>query len=267
MIKISVKLYLIATLLCLFSSLSYSQNVSENVLKPLLLDRAVLSGNGLKKVELKDTPERDFFQKNIYRGKDLGIYVVSSESWKIPFDKFWFDEFIYMLHGKAQVVAHDEELSLPGRSYIFAPKDFPGSWEVQTGDNYHYELSVITHRRADSTATSSIKKPFVFDQDLLEGVNIEFDKNGQHQKTIADGIELDIFLFAEKPNEEINWTNPTEQMIHILSGQINFEHPDGTKDSFYTGDFFVLPENYKGHRISEGHSIVKYFSVQKTKEL
>ena len=32
--------------------------------KPLLLDRSVLSGVGLQKIDLKDEPEKDFYQKN-----------------------------------------------------------------------------------------------------------------------------------------------------------------------------------------------------------
>lgn len=267
MLEKIAQIIILATLLLTFSPIAYSQNVKNKELRPLLLDRSVLSGVGLNKIDLKDTPDRDFFQKNLYRGKDLGVYVVSSESWKIPFESFWFDEFIYMLHGSATVLANEKETNLPGRSYIFAPKGFPGNWEVKTGDNYHYELSVITNKRSDSTKVSKLKEPFVLDQDLIEGSNIEFDTNGEYKKVIADGIELDIVLYAEKPQEKRNWTNETEQLIHILSGQISFTHSDGAVDTFYTGEFFVLPENYQGHKKSEGHSLVKYFSVQKTKEL
>jgi len=266
-LKKFIQILFLGSLFFISTPKAHTQNVKTSELKPLLLDRSILSGVGLQKIDLKDTPDRDFFQKNLYRGKDIGVYVVSSESWKIPFERFWFDEFIYMLHGSATVLANESEINLPGRSFIFAPKDFPGNWEVKTGNNFHYELSVITNKRSDSTAVSKLKKPFVFDQTLIEGSNIQFDANGEYKEVIADGIELDIFLFAEKPQEKLNWINETEQLIHILSGQISLTDLDGTTNTFYTGDFFVLPENYRGHKKSEGHSLIKYFSVQKTKEL
>ena len=79
-----------------------AQELSEN-LKPISLDRSVLSGVGLEKIELKDEPEKDFYQKNLFWGKELGVFVVGTETWTNEISDYPFDEFIYMYNGEAIV--------------------------------------------------------------------------------------------------------------------------------------------------------------------
>ena len=157
-------------------------------LSPFLLDKSTLSDLGLKKIKLKNEPERDFFQKRLYGGKEISVYVVSSETWEAPFDAFWFDEFILMLHGQALVTIGDEKIKLYSGERVFSPKGFPGSWKVEIGDYHHYELSVITNQRADSTKISPLKGPMVLDESKLSGAHIELDEEGLHEETLANGI-------------------------------------------------------------------------------
>ena len=238
---------------------------TDRVVRPVLLDKAALSGIGLKKVEMKDTPERDFFQKRLYGGKEISVYVISSQSWVTPFDAFWFDEFIYILQGKGKVHLEDQEaLTFNSGEYFFAPKGFSGKWEVQAGDNYHYELSVITNKRADSTKVSTSKAPYLLDKSIMSGVDITWDEDGLYQEILADGIELQIFLKAEQARtmDIASWEK--EQLISVQSGIIKLKDVDGEEHTYYAGDFFVLPKAYKGTWASEGHSLCKYVVVQKT---
>ncbi len=237
---------------------------SNTTLRPILLDKEALSGIGLQKIKPKDTPERDFFQKRLYGGKEISVYVVSSQSWTVPFDAFWFDEFIYILHGKGKVHLDDQEdMIFNSGEYFFAPKGFPGKWEVQAGDNYHYELSVITNKRADSTDVSPTKAPHLLDKSIMSGVDITWDEDGLYQEILADGIELQIFLKAEQPRtvDIASWQK--EQLISVQSGIIKLTDSDGEEHTYYAGDFFVLPETYKGTWQSQGHSLCKYVVVQK----
>lgn len=245
----------------LFCLTLFAQKQDSSPIRPLLLDKSVLSGVGLDTIHMKNTPERDFFQKRLYRGEEISIYVVSSETWSAPFDAFWFDEFIHILHGGARVKHEDSYTSLESGEYVFAPSGFPGEWEVEAGENYHYELSVITNRRADSTAVSDLKQPISFSSRDLSGRDIVLKDTEVYEKILARGIELTCVLRAEKPQERLLTDPSKEQMIKVLSGQLTFTDSTGESTTFYTGDFFVLPTGFKGIQLSRGHSIVKYLSV------
>ncbi len=236
----------------------------EPVTKPIRLDRAALSGIGLKQIQLKDTPERQFFQKRLYQGKTISVYVVSSESWTVPFDKFWFDEFIYILNGKARVQANGENHYFQSGEYFFAPKGFPGEWEVQAGDHLHYELSVITNQRADSTAVSKYTTPQLLDKTELSGITIALDEHGHYERVLMDGVELLIRLQAEAPRDVVLTTPEKEKLICLLSGQLELTATDGTSELFYSGDYVVIPPGFTGQWISQGHSIIKYITIEKS---
>ena len=158
------KLYTKAFLCLLFLAMSTScllgQTDSVEIIKPILLDKEALSGIGLQKIELKKEPERAFFQRNLFRGEDLSIYIVSSESWKTSFDNFSFDELVYILNGKAKVKPEGgEEQTFNSHEFLSVPKGYSGSWEVLAGDNYHYELSVIATKRASQIDTTKSNIP------------------------------------------------------------------------------------------------------------
>ncbi len=249
-------------LMLLFFKVGVSQ--FSNDIVPVLLDKEALSGIGLEKITLKDTPERDFFQKRLYRGKEISVYVVSSESWTVAFDSFWFDEFIYILQGKGVIHLDDQDdMTFHSGEFFFAPKGFSGKWEVQAGDNYHYELSVITNQRVDSTKAYAAKTPYLLDKSLLSGTDIVWDNNGRYEQTLADGIELKIILKAEQPRTTIITSWPKEQLLCLQSGMISLSDMSGEKHKYYAGDFFVIPKNYQGTWTSDGHSLCKYVVIQK----
>lgn len=236
----------------------------KNVLKPISLNKSALSGVGLKKIDLKDTPQKDFFQKNLYRGTDLSVYIVSSQSWKSKMENFGFDEFIYMLNGQARVKP------LKGKAqqfytgdYFFCPKGFTGDWDIQAGENYHYELSVITTQRADSTEKPANLGHQLLDKSQLSGVGIQLGTQGLYETNLAKGVELVINLKAEEPRGN-TIQNAKEQLVCLLSGQVNISDTNEEVQNFYSGDFFLLPKGFDGRWESKGHGLIKYISVQKT---
>lgn len=239
------------------------QEVASKERKPLLLDKATLSGLGLQKVPLKDNPDKDFFQKNLYRGEDLSVYVVSSESGVNSFSNFPFDEFIQILHGQATVLPDTEaEQHFYSRDFFFAPKGFTGEWSIEAGDNFHYELSVIATRRADSGKASSPALHQLYSNEKLSGAHIELDEKQVYEETLTQGAELTVLFKAEKSRtEEINQPSK-EQLIHLLSGSISLTSSSGETQQFFTGDYFVIPKGFTGHWKSEGHSILKYLAVE-----
>jgi len=256
------KLILFGFLFLLFGNLNAQQSAKN--IKPILLDKSALSGVGLKKIDLKDEPEKDFYQKNLYWGKDLGVFVVSTENWNNEIENYPFDEFVYMYQGEALVKPKvgSNQVFYSG-DYFFAPKGFVGEWEISAGNNLHYELSVITTTRADSTIISDNPQHKLFKRSVLSGNNITLDEEGQYSSVLQKGDEITVELKAEAPGER-SFENDTEQLIHVLSGQIKITDSIGQELQFHTGDFFVLPLGCSGIWMSEGHQMIKYLSVKKT---
>ena len=229
---------------------------------PLLLDRSVLSGIGLQKIDLADEPEKDFYQKNLFRGKDISVYVVSTETWNNRMDQFPFDEFIYMYQGEA-LIKPDEGRGQIFHSgeFFFAPKGFTGEWEIRSGDFLHYELSVIATRREDKSAIIQGDQHLLFDKSILSGAHITLNEEGRYAHILKAGAELKVELKAEQPRVNAGFSVDQDQMIQLLSGRIIVITPDNKETKFYTGDFFILPAGCRGNWSSDGHGLIKYLVV------
>ena len=254
--------FLIAIILLTMSgySVGFAQNDKEEVVRPLSLDRSVLSGIGLKKIDFKDDPDKVFFQKNLYYGPELSVYVVSSGNTVNTMDPFPFDEFVYLLHGSATVASNPEKPATFYRGdYLFAPRGFRGTWEINGGNHYHYEFSVITTKRGENE--SEYPEPFKLPVTDLAGLSIQLNDQGTYREVLAEGVEMRVSLQGESPREGI-WEGP-ESVIHLLSGQVTLTDPDGASQTFYTGDFLVVPANYEGEWASDGHGLIKYLIVEK----
>ncbi|WP_394746905.1 cupin domain-containing protein [Spongiimicrobium salis] len=228
------------------------------------MNKSVLSGVGLQKVDLKDEPEKKFYQQQLFRGEDISVYVVSTNTWNNEFKNFWFDEFVYMYHGEALVKPQNGKAQrFHSGDYFFAPKGYTGAWEIKAGNYLHYELSVITTKRTDSTITSKALSHQLFDRATLSGTQIQLDHDGKYSEILKKGVELTVSLKAEKPAE---WKIEAakERLIQLLSGQVTINIPGGMAKAFYSGDFFVIPKDLEGTWKSEGHGLVKYLTIEKT---
>ena len=239
--------------------------IAQQVVQPILLDKTALSGIGLKKLELDDQPGRDFFQKNLYRGEDLSVYVVSSQSWLGEMNNFSIDEYIYMFNGMARVKPVGEEGRLfRSGEHFFAPKGFTGEWEIMAGDQYHYELSVITTGRADTVLKSRNLNPMPFDRDKLSGADVAFGDGSSYREVLVTGDELTIAINARKPGS-VDITEPAvEQVLHIMSGALRVTDMAGTVHEFFSGDYLILPKGFTGQWETIGHSLMKFLSIEKT---
>ena len=244
-------------LLFAISSLS-----SQDVIRPILLDKSVISGLGLKPIPQKEEG-KEFFQKRLYKGKEISVYVVSMNTWTSQFSNFWFDEFLFILNGQAIIEPdHGEKRVFNSGDYFFAPKGFNGEWTV-AADHYYYELSLITNKRADSSIVSPSLFPILLDKEKLSGRNMTIIDSTQnkYKEILAKGIEIQIDLNAEIP-QAYAIENDKEQLINILAGVLTLTDAEGEEHQFYKGDFFILPEEFKGQWESKGHQIFKCLSVK-----
>lgn len=242
----------------------FAQGDSLEVIKPILIDKSSLSGLGLKKVERKDQPGRDFFQKSVFRGKDLSVFIVSSQSWTAPVNNFPIDEYVYMLNGNARVKdSSGNTYFFNSFDHFFAPKGLKGEWEIMAGDSYHYELSVISTQRSPTGTISSKLSPHLLDRNLLSGSEIDFNRKGVYEELLVSGDELRISIKAERLMET-RIDNPSkEQVICLLSGQVTIKDSGGDFHTFFSGDFFILPQGFIGVWRSEGHGMTKYLRIEK----
>ena len=255
----------LAFIIALFISLALQGQDSKSIIEPIPLDKSALSGIGLKKIELKDEPEKDFYQKRLFWGKDIGVFVVGTETWNNKIENYPFDEFVYMFQGEAAVkpTLGSAQIFYSG-DFFFAPRGFKGEWEIRAGDFIHYELSVITTTRADSSHVPINPQHQLFSKSRLSGNNISLDINGRYDEVLQKGAELTVRLKAESPSDYDLSLSTNERLIHVLSGIITLVDEDEKEHKFYTGDFFVIPRGFAGRWISQGHQVVKYLSIEKT---
>lgn len=257
---------LIFVIVCLLNcSIVLGQTERKNSLQPILVDKSALSGIDLRKIDLKNEPEKDFYQRSLYRGEDLSVYVVSTETWNNDIQNYGFDEYVYLLHGQSIVkptIGASKIFSYG--DHFFMPKNFKGEWEIHAGENLHYELSVITTRRTDSTTISDDISYQAIDRSRLSGNQISLKGEEYYAEIIRKGVELQISLAAEKPREKVFQEPMKEQLIYLLSGSINFIDAEKEAHQYYTGDFFIIPKNLTGTWISKGHGLIKYLVIEKS---
>ncbi|MEM7572813.1 MAG: cupin domain-containing protein [Bacteroidota bacterium] len=252
------------TLSLLFFLSSCTLFAQDEASQPILLDRSVLSGVGLESIEFPEEPEREFFQRQLYRGAAISVYVVSSGNWINQMDNFPFDEFVYMLHGEAIIrPSFGASQTFHSRDFIFAHRGFTGDWEIHGGEHFHYELSVISSSRADAQLAAEDLRHSKLSAASLSGLEIDLNETGSFEQTLAEGVELTVKLMGEAPRT-INLRDTPEQLIYLLSGQISIQGQSGNTQEFYSGDFFILPQDCEGIWTSAGHGLIKYLSVNRT---
>jgi len=233
---------------------------------PILIDKEVLSGIGLNKIDLKDEPEKDFYQKKLFGGDEISVYVVSTETWNNKITSYSFDEYVYLLNGQSLVKSlHGPSKAFNSGEHLFMPKGFAGEWEIRAGSNLHYELSVITSKRADQAKISNDLSYGSIDGSILSGCQITFEDSDVYEEELRKGVELTITLKAEKPREKMDLQENHEKLVHVLSGKIMITDSNDTEHTFFTGDFFILPKGEYKKWVSQGHGMTKYLIVEKSK--
>ena len=253
-----MKFYTLLTSLSLFLFATQAQS------QAIPIDKAIMSGIGLKQVKLKNDPERAFFQTNLYRGEDISVYMLSSQSATTNFDPMPFDEFVLLVDGSSVIEpSSGEKKQFYKGDYILAPKGYNGLWKVEAGNRYHLELSVISNKRATSIAENQDLTPFIIDPTDLSGL----ERKDEMQQVLLDGVELNITLNAEEAGERKISDNQEELVIHILSGKVDLKAEGQPLQTFYTGDFFILPKGFSGSWKSSAQDLFRCIYIKKAADL
>jgi len=211
----------------------------RSIIVPFKISERYLAGLDIPRVQLKAHPERAYFQKTIYKGSELSIFILSSETATNTIANFPIDEFVYYLKGKAEITTKtNQKISFLSGDYICVPKGFSGIWTNNGGKKYHLELSVIANKRAAKEVVSSPNIPFLLDREVLSG--------RKKDAKLFSGVELNMETISEKAaTKEVSKTLK-EQFIHILDGIVTITTKNGEAQTFYRNDFFVLPKGFSG---------------------
>ena len=71
-------------------------------------------------------------------------------------------------------------------------------------------------------------------------------RGGAHSFYRSAGGEIDIGIWQGSPGRVTISAYPSDELWHIVSGTIDFVSETGVRQSFGTGDCFVMPRGYSG---------------------
>lgn len=262
-------------ILVAFDSVSQSKMPNDNLtptetINPIKIDIDAISGLNLKPVRNQNDPERRLFQKRILRGLDLSVYVVSSETATATHESYGIDEFLYLINGRARLnPEYGEEAIYNTGDFFFVPKGFKGEWETQGGDEFLIELSVISTERSPNPIDQNNTLPYLVDKAKLSGIGITLAEDAQnisYKDILHNGAELDVAIYAERPDTVYQVTSPMEeQFIYIISGAVHIMPDQGKRFTFNRGDFYLIPKGFVGTFEPKGHGLFRYLKVTKSK--
>lgn len=236
------------------------------IINPIALDPAAISGLGLKKVTSSADPDRLLFQKMLYQGEEISVFVVASETKTAKWEDYSIEEFIYVINGRARLhpSGEAERFYYPG-DFFWVPKGYQGEWETQGGNSFYHELSVIANERTNSSSLDP--RPVIMDKAKMAGMGLtpNRDQDGSFLDLLQRGQDLTISTQSEAPQTLENFQNKREQLIYIIAGAITLKAEGGESTHFQTGDFFILPKGFVGSWRSEGHKLLRTLRVEKTK--
>lgn len=230
-----------------------AQEAQQEIYK---IPQALLAGEGLDKIAQQDS-SRTVYQKRVYDGSDFAVYIVAIETdITNTFESFPFEEFIYWINGKAVVEPVGEPaFEVHSGDYFIQAKGYNGKWNFIDNGGLHLELALVAKNRPDSTFKSPMTKALVFDRNILSGVQKPAD--GQ----IYSGPELTVNLLESAAQiDELN----KEKLLHVLSGVLVFTAADGVQQTYYPGDFFVVPADMSGAWYSDSLQGLRLIEVCRT---
>ena len=267
-LRIKMKLHkLIVTFL--LSMAIISQVCAQDLVR---LDPAAMSGLGLEGGpvnESADSPVR--YLKRLYEGEKLIVSVEAgngpnnSEVLEIP--SFFVTEFCYILNGSATFIVLDgrTETFYAGDFYVI-PRGFAGKMITQ-GNHLYQVMHVVSKERGDPVPGAF---PSLIDRANMAGLGLNptrFGPNGELEANVKPqwrDTELSISVLEVEPNS-MDFTDRPEEFIYVLSGTATLTPVGGEPETFYRGEFFVVPEGWDGTWAVDGnyfYRALNTFAVQ-----
>jgi uncharacterized cupin superfamily protein len=247
-------------------SLLYVTNTvlaESEIIEPILLDKATLSGLNLEPVTAAwAPPDRKLFSRLVYEGKKFDVTVMAGDTAKTQFESYAVDELVYVINGQATLTTTDGvQQTFKTGDFFMVPKGFSGEWHSQ-GNKYFQELIVIMKERSPLLSKGD-STPFLIDKTKLSGLGIKpfsWAANPDrevYREVLFDGSELDVAVVSGA-TATTNFTKPmAEEFVYILNGTATITPMGGSSKTFYTGDFFVIPEGFIGSWTTTGNHLYR----------
>ena len=232
--------------LCLFYFLAVLQTWAQGIPDSTTIfkiSRADLAGENLVGGVQAGETDTSYYQQRIYDGKEFIVFLFSIKNRTNTFERFPIEEFVFWADGKAIVEPESEpSFEVVAGDYFIQPKGFKGKFNFVSGDEPHLELALVSKRRADSASVSPMTKALLIDPTILAG------SSEDHQGELVEiysGIELTVNLVRHAKRTFSG--KQKERLMHVLSGILT-----AGEETFYPGDFFIIPANFSGDLTSIG---------------
>ena len=238
-------------------------NADSKIIEPILLDKAILSGLNLEPVTASWAPkDRELFSRVVYSGKKFDVTVMAGNTAKTQFKDYDVDEFVYVINGQATLTGEDGiAQTFHTGDFFVVPKGFSGEWHSQ-GNRYYQELIVIMKERYDGTNKGNTR-PVLINKTKLSGLGIgrirwAADPDREvYREVLYDGLELDVAIVAGATATTELSEPGTEEFVYVVNGSATLVPRGGKSQTFYTGDFFVVPEGFIGTWTSTGNHLYR----------
>ena len=173
---------------------------------------------------------------------------------------FPIEEFCYILNGTATLIERNGAAhTFHTGDFFVIPKGFSGTFITQ-GNRLYQVLLVIADERSDSFADST--SPMLIDRANISGLGLESSvlpwvpELESNRKLIFDGSELTVSV-VEGEAHSAEFTDVAEEFVYVVSGSATLTGVGGEPQTFYKGDFFVVPEGWSGTWAVEGNHLYR----------
>ncbi len=228
----------------------------------LRLDRAALSGLGLEGGPTEDGTLR--YSKTLYDGEKFNVLVAAGNGphniETINIDSFPIQEFCYLINGSVTFIGRDGRTeTFHTGDFFVIPRGFSGQMITQ-GNHLYQVLLVVSDERGEPIPNAF---PMMIDKTNMSGLGLEpssFPPAGpdaeSNRKTMWEGSELVITIMDVEPNAG-DFTDMSEEFVYVLNGSATLTSVGGEPQTFYTGDFFVVPEGWDGNWAVDGNHLYR----------
>ncbi|MDG2091465.1 MAG: cupin domain-containing protein [Gammaproteobacteria bacterium] len=228
------------------------------------LDPAAMSGLGLEGGPIRedaDSPVR--YMKRLYEGEKFLVTVEAgngpNNSEVLDIASFFVTEFCYILNGSATFIATDgrTETFYAGDFYVI-PRGFAGKMITQ-GNHLYQVMHVVSTERGDPIPGAF---PTLIDRANMAGLGLDptgFGPNGELEANVKpqwQGTELTVSVLEVEPNS-MDFTDRPEEFIYVLNGTATLTPVGGEPQTFYSGEFFIVPEGWDGNWTVDGNHLYR----------
>ncbi|MEL7124005.1 MAG: cupin domain-containing protein [Bacteroidota bacterium] len=92
----------------------------------------------------------------------------------------------------------------------------------------------------------------MLDKELMSGIGLTKYDATKYKDILYSGVELDVLTESETPTKRAIDKNEKEEFIHLLTGSLTIHPQNGKPQTYFKGDFFVLPKGFSGTWKSNG---------------